>query len=142
MRAVVEKGADLGARDRSGSTPLMWAAFNETGDAATEYLSAGLTESLIDRLSRLPSLKVMARGTVFRFKGVTDPQEKRRRIGHDRRNGRRLDPTADRRSRSRRRRSTIVVHVPSEATQVSNKQAGLLFIERALATSKRSPVSW
>ena len=33
VRAMVEKGADLDARDRSGSTALMWAAFNETGDA-------------------------------------------------------------------------------------------------------------
>jgi len=33
VRAMVENGADLDARDRSGSTALMWAAFNETGDA-------------------------------------------------------------------------------------------------------------
>jgi len=34
VRLMAARGADLGARDRSGSTPLMWAAFNETGDAA------------------------------------------------------------------------------------------------------------
>src|SRR5262249_28108889 len=34
VRLMAAKGADLGARDRSGSTPLMWAAFNETGDPA------------------------------------------------------------------------------------------------------------
>jgi hypothetical protein len=33
VRAMVENGADLDARDRSGSTALMWAAFNEAGDA-------------------------------------------------------------------------------------------------------------
>jgi hypothetical protein len=33
VRTMVENGADLDARDRSGSTALMWAAFNETGDA-------------------------------------------------------------------------------------------------------------
>jgi len=33
VRTMVENGADLDVRDRSGSTALMWAAFNETGDA-------------------------------------------------------------------------------------------------------------
>jgi Ankyrin repeats (3 copies) len=33
VRLMADKGADLEARDASGSTPLMWAAFNETGDA-------------------------------------------------------------------------------------------------------------
>jgi eukaryotic-like serine/threonine-protein kinase len=41
---------------------------NATGDAQNEYLSDGLTESLINTLSQLPNIKVMARGTVFRFK--------------------------------------------------------------------------
>jgi hypothetical protein len=34
VRLMAAKGADLQFRDRSGSTALMWAAFNETGDAA------------------------------------------------------------------------------------------------------------
>jgi len=42
---------------------------NVGGDSNTEYLSDGLTESLIDRLSRLPNLKVMSRSAVFRYKG-------------------------------------------------------------------------
>src|SRR5215813_10545888 len=33
VRMMLARGADLDARDRSGSTALMWAAFNETGDA-------------------------------------------------------------------------------------------------------------
>ena len=33
VRMMVPRGADVNARDRSGSTALMWAAFNETGDA-------------------------------------------------------------------------------------------------------------
>ncbi len=37
------------------------------------YLADGLTESLIDDLSRLPRLKVMARSTVFRYKGCNRP---------------------------------------------------------------------
>jgi TolB-like protein/Tfp pilus assembly protein PilF/predicted Ser/Thr protein kinase len=45
---------------------------NATSDANNEYLSDGLTESLIGTLSQLPNLKVMARSTVFRFKGKED----------------------------------------------------------------------
>jgi serine/threonine protein kinase/Tfp pilus assembly protein PilF len=45
---------------------------NATSDPNNEYLSDGLTESLIGTLSQLPNLKVMARSTVFRFKGKED----------------------------------------------------------------------
>jgi eukaryotic-like serine/threonine-protein kinase len=42
---------------------------NETGNTEKEYLSDGLTESLINRLSQLPDLKVKARNSVFQYKG-------------------------------------------------------------------------
>ncbi|MGD0512702.1 MAG: serine/threonine-protein kinase, partial [Terriglobales bacterium] len=45
---------------------------NATADPGNEYLSDGLTESLIGTLSQLPDLKVMARSTVFKFKGRED----------------------------------------------------------------------
>jgi TolB-like protein/tetratricopeptide (TPR) repeat protein/predicted Ser/Thr protein kinase len=45
---------------------------NATADPNNEYLSDGLTESLIGTLSQLPNIKVMARSTVFRFKGKED----------------------------------------------------------------------
>jgi eukaryotic-like serine/threonine-protein kinase len=49
---------------------------NEGNDPKTEYLSDGITESLIDSLSQLPNLAVMSRNTVFRYKGQsTDPQK-------------------------------------------------------------------
>src|SRR3984893_12885197 len=49
---------------------------NATSDPNNEYLSDGLTESLISTLSQLPDLKVMARSSVFRFKGnQEDPQK-------------------------------------------------------------------
>ena len=49
---------------------------NATSDPANEYLSDGLTESLIGTLSQLPDVKVMARSTVFKFKGKEDdPQQ-------------------------------------------------------------------
>jgi serine/threonine-protein kinase len=40
-----------------------------TSDVEMEYLADGISESLIDALSQLPKLKVMARSTVFRYKG-------------------------------------------------------------------------
>ncbi len=49
---------------------------NATGNADIEFLTDGLTETLIDQLSRLPKLKVMSRGAVFRYKGKqADPKE-------------------------------------------------------------------
>jgi TolB-like protein/Flp pilus assembly protein TadD len=42
---------------------------NSSGDQSSEYLSDGITESIINSLSQLPRLRVMARATVFRYKG-------------------------------------------------------------------------
>ena len=42
---------------------------NVTADPDTEYLSDGITETIIDDLSQLSGLRVMARSTVFRYKG-------------------------------------------------------------------------
>ncbi len=48
---------------------------NTSADPNTEYLSDGITESIINSLSQLPKLRVMARSTVFRYKGKQiDPQ--------------------------------------------------------------------
>jgi len=48
---------------------------NESGNADNEYLSDGMTESLINSLSQLPRLSVKARSSVFRYKGKeTSPQ--------------------------------------------------------------------
>jgi eukaryotic-like serine/threonine-protein kinase len=49
---------------------------NATSDPNNEYLSDGLTESLIGTLSQLPDLKVMARSSVFRFKANQDDPQK------------------------------------------------------------------
>ena len=49
---------------------------NDTKDPNAEYLSDGITESIINSLSQLPNLKVMSRNAAFRFKGPnTDPLE-------------------------------------------------------------------
>jgi eukaryotic-like serine/threonine-protein kinase len=42
---------------------------NASSDPNMEYLSDGITEVLINSLSRLPKLRVMARSTTFRYKG-------------------------------------------------------------------------
>ena len=49
---------------------------NVNGDPNAEYLSEGISDSLIDRLSHLPNLKkVIALNSVLRYKGKqTDPQ--------------------------------------------------------------------
>ena len=53
---------------------------NASGDPNVEYLSDGVTEGVINSLSRLPHLRVLARSTVFHYKGrETDPQK----VGHD-----------------------------------------------------------
>jgi TolB-like protein/Tfp pilus assembly protein PilF len=55
---------------------------NAGADPGAEYLSDGITESIINKLSRLPGLRVMARSTAFRYKGrETDPQEVGRQLG-------------------------------------------------------------
>src|SRR6267143_282805 len=53
---------------------------NASTDPNSEYLSDGISESIINNLSQLSNLRVMARTTVFRYKGKEiDPQK----IGHD-----------------------------------------------------------
>jgi serine/threonine protein kinase/Tfp pilus assembly protein PilF len=48
---------------------------NVSGDSDMEYLSDGITENLINNLSRLSNLRVMSRYAVFRYKGQEiDPQ--------------------------------------------------------------------
>ncbi|MDT4953494.1 MAG: eukaryotic-like serine/threonine-protein kinase [Acidobacteriota bacterium] len=55
---------------------------NVGGDVNTEYLSDGITESIINSLSQLPNLKVIARSSVFRYKGKEiDPQTVGRELG-------------------------------------------------------------
>jgi eukaryotic-like serine/threonine-protein kinase len=48
---------------------------NGNNDTTTEYLSDGITETLIGNLSQLPNLTVRSRSSVFRYKGKdVDPQ--------------------------------------------------------------------
>src|SRR4029450_8349306 len=53
---------------------------NQNRDSNTDYLSDGIPESIINSLSQLPQLRVMARSTVFQYEGKeVDP----RKVGHD-----------------------------------------------------------
>ena len=53
---------------------------NQNRDQNADYLSDGIPESIINSLSQLPQLRVMARSTVFSYKGKdVDP----RKVGND-----------------------------------------------------------
>jgi serine/threonine protein kinase/tetratricopeptide (TPR) repeat protein len=53
---------------------------NMGGDANTDYLSDGITESLIGSLAHVPELKVKSRNSVFRYKGKDVDMQK---VGND-----------------------------------------------------------
>src|SRR5207302_1765655 len=49
---------------------------NTTSDPKSDYLSDGVTDSIINSISQLPQVKVMSHSTMFKFKGKSaDPQE-------------------------------------------------------------------
>ncbi|HJV90913.1 MAG TPA: protein kinase [Holophagaceae bacterium] len=55
---------------------------NESGDANVDYVSDGLTENLIQQLSHLQGLKVIARSSILRYKGQNaDPATVGRELG-------------------------------------------------------------
>jgi serine/threonine-protein kinase len=55
---------------------------NASADSSIDYLSDGLTESIISKLSRLSTVKVMSRSSVFHYKGKdVDPQAAGKELG-------------------------------------------------------------
>jgi len=75
---------------------------NEGGNADVEYLTDGMTETLISSLSQIPNLNVKARSLVFRYKGKdTNPQT----IGRD------LDVQAVLNGRVVQRGSDLIVYL-------------------------------
>jgi serine/threonine protein kinase/Tfp pilus assembly protein PilF len=55
---------------------------NATGNADTEYLSEGITQGLINTLSRLPNVKVVSLISAYRYKGKSiDPPQVARELG-------------------------------------------------------------
>ena len=57
---------------------------NASNDPNTEYFSDGITETIINSLSQLPHKKILARTTVFRYKGRdADPRKVGNELGVD-----------------------------------------------------------
>ena len=55
---------------------------NENRDSNIDYLTDGITETIIHALAEVPKLRIQARSTVFRFKArVDDPQGVGRELG-------------------------------------------------------------
>jgi TolB-like protein/Tfp pilus assembly protein PilF len=73
VAVVVLVGGFFGYRYFSPTTHIETIAVmpfvNESGNADIEYLSDGMTETLISSLTQLPNLKVKGRSSVFRYKG-------------------------------------------------------------------------
>jgi TolB-like protein/Tfp pilus assembly protein PilF len=64
--AVEEKTS---AREQVANSLAVLPLTNASSDPNLEYFSDGISESIINSLSRLPQLRVMARNTSFRFRG-------------------------------------------------------------------------
>ncbi|HKQ52747.1 MAG TPA: tetratricopeptide repeat protein [Pyrinomonadaceae bacterium] len=95
VRAIKSETIDAGHEEKSEAPARSKAAtpstaintlavlplLNMSDDANLEYLSDGITESIINSLSKLPQLKVLARSTMFRFKHTElDPLEVGRQL--------------------------------------------------------------
>ena len=70
------------ARSQAISSVAVLPFSNTGGDPNMEYLSDGISESLINALSQLPELKVIARSSAFQYKGKeVDLQEVAKALG-------------------------------------------------------------
>jgi serine/threonine-protein kinase len=87
MVAVVATAGALRSRASRGAAIGSVAVLpfeNATGDPANDYLSDGISESLINKLSTLPGLRVISRRSAFAFKGQKlGPAEIGRKLGVD-----------------------------------------------------------
>ena len=64
---AIGRNAMLG--DRTIDSVAVLPFVNVSGNPNSDYLSDGIAESVIDTLSQIPQLQVVARSTVFRYKG-------------------------------------------------------------------------
>ena len=71
------------ANNKTGISSIAVLPFaNNSDDPNAEYLSDGISESLINSLSQLPGLKVIARSSTFKYKGKdVDPREVANALG-------------------------------------------------------------
>jgi serine/threonine-protein kinase len=77
---------------------------NSSGSADAEYLSDGIAESLIDNLSQIPELRVIARNTAFHYKGAQGAEVDLRKLRRD------LGADVALMGRVQQRGDTLVVH--------------------------------
>jgi len=76
----LSRGKSAAAKNSVAVLPFVNASF----DPDVEYLSDGITESLINSLSQLPNVRVLARTTMFTYKGKdADPRKVGRELGVD-----------------------------------------------------------
>ena len=88
LGALLLAGTAIYWRRDAGGAPVRSLAVlpfeNASGDAEADYLGDGIAETLTVRLSRLPGMKVISSGSVFRYKGrAVEPQEVRRDLDVD-----------------------------------------------------------
>ena len=70
-RSTRNANADLHKRIRDKVHALAILPFyNESSDTNADYLSDGLTESIINSLSHLPGLRIIGHNSVFRYRGI------------------------------------------------------------------------
>ena len=76
----LSRGKDAAAKNSIAVLPFV----NASSDPDVEYLSDGISESLINSLSQLPNVRVLARSTMFSFKGKElNPQVVGKQLGVD-----------------------------------------------------------
>jgi len=70
------------AKSKAISSLAVLPLVNASTDPNMDYFSDGITESIINSLSQLPKLRVVGRGTAFRYKGrEVDPHEAGQQLG-------------------------------------------------------------
>lgn len=73
-----------GTPERAISSLAVLPLINSSADPGAEYLSDGITESIVNSLSLLPDLQIKACSTVVHYKGrEIDPQQAGRELGVD-----------------------------------------------------------
>jgi TolB-like protein len=73
--SAISKAVPVSRRRSTIDSLAVLPFLNASADPNAEYLSDGITESLINGLSQLPKIRVTARSTAFRYKGRdVDPQ--------------------------------------------------------------------
>lgn len=77
---LVRQGKPTGNSDSAIDSVAVLPFANASDDLNSQYLSDGITESLIYNLSQLPDLRVMSLNSVSRYKGQ-DPQSAARQLG-------------------------------------------------------------